>query len=383
MKGSRASKQLADLQEKRNGLLRQIQNWREVQLVYTPHVASLLSQVQVPETDMHLATVPPETLPENIPLHLPSSLPTSIRTLPELREVGQLERRLREPHADDALAEVRRQRRIIQGLWQFKRLNVSGTGNKPNTQMIGLYRRFDDKTKRAAEKYRVAWRALRVLDPDGPWSSRLKELKDVDISGPGKDPNDTSTSNSRYEPSWIWLVPRATEPGSTEAGMGEEEFNDSMRVEWANARARMSRWQEELLIVQEEMRRVIAYHMWKAAWWRERSSLRSGGDSTILSGLSGYAHKQAAVCSRMAEQCALHWLPHLESRGSTPSWAVDLDSLRSRAQCYAAAQGEDEDITLDGIEGYEHGLDFDSPEDDTKSEIGGDEDDYFDFDDWQ
>jgi hypothetical protein len=62
---------------------------------------------------------------------------------------------------------------------------------------------------------------------------------------------------------------------------------------------------------------------------------------------------------------------------------VDLDSLRSWAQCYAAAQGEDEDITLDGIEGYEHGLDFDSPEDDTESEIGGDEDDYFDFDDWQ
>jgi hypothetical protein len=48
-------------------------------------------------------------------------------------------------------------------------------------------------------------------------------------------------------------VPHVAEPSNTEVGMGEE-FNDSIRVEWANTRARMSRWQEELLIVQEEMR---------------------------------------------------------------------------------------------------------------------------------
>jgi hypothetical protein len=42
-KGKKTSKQLADIQEKRNALHRLIQNWREVQLVYTPHVASLIS----------------------------------------------------------------------------------------------------------------------------------------------------------------------------------------------------------------------------------------------------------------------------------------------------------------------------------------------------
>jgi hypothetical protein len=139
----------------------------------------------------------------SVTLYMPSSLPTSIRTLPDLCEVGQLEWHLREPHADDALAEVRRQHHIIQGLWQFKRFNASGTGNKPNTRMIELYRRFNNKTMRAAEKYCVAWRALCVLDPDGPWSTHLKELKDLNISGPGKDPDDTSTTNSRYKPSWI------------------------------------------------------------------------------------------------------------------------------------------------------------------------------------
>ncbi|KAF8489711.1 hypothetical protein F5888DRAFT_1585274, partial [Russula emetica] len=66
----------------------------------------------------------------------------------------------------------------------------------------------------------------------------------------------------------------------------------------------VSKWQEELLIVQEEMRQVIAYQTWKAVWWREQGSLRIEGNSTILSGLSGYAHKQAAICGRIAEQCA-------------------------------------------------------------------------------
>jgi hypothetical protein len=331
-KGLRTSKQLADLQEKRNGLLRLIQNWREVQLAYTPHVASLISQIQsLPDADSDLLLLPRETLPapsslppeilaENIPLFLPSALPPQIRCLPELQEIYQLERRLREPQANDALAVIQRQRRIIQGLWQFKRLNASGAGNRPNTRMVMLYEHFDSKIKRAAQEYSVAWHALCILDPNGAWSLRLRELKDQDIRGPGKDVDDTS-SNSRYEPSWIWLVPHVSDVDQ------EDEFNESMRVEWAKARARMMRWKEELLLVQEEMRRVIEYLRWRKGWWQERSSLRTHNDGSISSGISGYANKQAAICSRIAEQCACYWLPHLKIKGITPSWASHYESL--------------------------------------------------------
>jgi len=134
----------------------------------------LISRAQPsPETNTDIPSSPPstETLPENMPLFLPSSLPSHIRALPEMKEICELEHRLREPQADDALAEVRRQRRVIQGLWLFKRLNISGTGNRPNTKMITLYKRFNKKTERAAAKYRFAWRALSVLDPGGSWST--------------------------------------------------------------------------------------------------------------------------------------------------------------------------------------------------------------------
>ena len=126
-----------------------IQNWREVQLAYVPHVASLISQMQ-PATDVNVnaAPLPPETFAENIPLYLPSSLPPHIRNLHELQDICQLERRLREPQANDALADIRHQRCIIHRLWQFKRLNVSGTGNKPNTRMLNLWKCFDNKLRK-------------------------------------------------------------------------------------------------------------------------------------------------------------------------------------------------------------------------------------------
>ena len=246
----KTSKKLANLQEKCTTLLHQIQNWQEVQLIYIPHVASLLSQMECPlETGTNMAPLS-ESFPETIPLFMPSSLPHPICTLPMLQDICQLEQCLHKPQADDALANIRRQHRVIQGLWQFKKLNVSGMGNKPNTCLI---KHFDNKTKWFCQKYRTVWQALRVLDPNGSWSMCLKELKDIDIHGPGKDLDNTCSSNSCYEPSWIWLVPHATaNSNDPEAGM-REEFNKCMHAEWAKARAHVMQWNEELLLVQEEM----------------------------------------------------------------------------------------------------------------------------------
>ena len=252
---------------------------------------------------------------------------------------------------------------------------MSGTGNKPNTRMTTLYKRFDNKTSRAAEKYRSAWRALSVLDPNGLWSRRLKDLKKEDITGPGKEPDDTSTTNSRYQMSWIWLVPHVGGSSNVETTIGEEEFNGTMQAEWSKARARMQRWNEELLIVQEEMRRAIVYLNWKAVWWRERSSLRDHEDETILSGVSGYAHKQAAVCSRMAENCALYWLPRLRERGIKPTWEGDYEHLLN----VSVVSGEQEGVTLNGHEEGDEEMEYEDHEEEFEAGIGL-EDDEFDID---
>jgi hypothetical protein len=307
-------------------------------------------------------TAPPSSLPENILLFLPSSLPQHIHALSELQMICKLEQCLREPQADDALAEIRHQRRVIQGLWQFKWLNVSGTGNRPNMRMLKLYRQFNDKTERAAAKYRTARNALDVLDPGGAWSKQMKELNKKDISGPGRDPEDTSTMNSHYEPSWIWLVPHASV-----AEMDENEFNENMQVEWVKARAHMRRWNEEVMIIKEEMRRVLAYHQWKAALWREQSFFQ--GDEAIVSGISGYAHKQAAISIQIAEQCAGYWLPYLKEKDIVVSWASEFENLLDDTGSQVSVQ----DIV--GGEG-----EFDGDDDELDMEEGED-DDLFDFSD--
>jgi hypothetical protein len=316
-KGKKTSKQLADLEEKRSSLIRQIRIWRPIQLAYTPHVASLLPLVlgDTADGDGNYSK------PESMPLYLPSSLPPDISQRLELKDICKAEYRLREAQADDALADVRRLRRIIQGFWQFKKVNVSGTGNRPNTKMLNLFTRFETKLQHAANQYNVAFTALKALDPNGGWKERLKELKPSDLRGPGRDTDnleDAKTSNGRFEPSWIWLVRRL--PQERGDNQTEDEFNHSMRTEWTQTRARMSRWEEELLIIQEEMRRVLAYFEWRSSWWLEQANRRSSLEPSIESGVVAYAHKQSTLCLRMAARCAAHWLPVMKIHEIIPSW---------------------------------------------------------------
>jgi hypothetical protein len=274
-----------------------------------PHAASFIASTPVPGEA------------ENVRLYLPSSLPPHIRNQAELRDICDKERRLREAQADDALAHIRRLRRVIQGMWQFKKFSISGTGNRPNTRMLSTYHSLANNIQKYAHVYRSAYAALQVLDPSGKWSHRLRPLLDRDISGPGKDPEDP-TQNSRYEPSWIWLV---VHNPSSEFEVLEEDFNDSMRVEWAKVMARAARWNEELLIVLEEIRRVVMFLSWKSSWWVDRAVIRNvDDDPALVDGIQAYAYKQAAIQSRMRDRCASHWLPVLEQHGITPSWKDDL-----------------------------------------------------------
>ncbi|KAF8806032.1 hypothetical protein BYT27DRAFT_7102856, partial [Phlegmacium glaucopus] len=42
----------------------------------------------------------------------------------------------------------------------------------------------------------------------------------------------------------------------------------ALRIEWCRARARAHRWQEECLLLHEEMRRILAFFAWQHQCWR-------------------------------------------------------------------------------------------------------------------
>ena len=172
---------------------------------------------------------------------------------------------------------------------------------------------------------------------------------DKDVRGPGRDHESTST-NSCYELSWIWLIARVniSSNSGTNMAMGEE-FNESMRVEWTKTRARKTCWAEELLILQEEMRQMISFFEWKAAWWWEQAYLRHEGDAGILSGVVGYANKQAAICECMVVKCAFHWLPELKMKGVMPSWGEKYEVLAGQEERNEDMESDEnvDDIDID------------------------------------
>ena len=58
--------------------------------------------------------------------------------------------------------------------------------------------------------------------------------------------------------SWIWLTQLPTHLLT--------EIDDSMWVEWGKSHARAMRWGEEVVLISEEMKRVIQYLDWKSGW---------------------------------------------------------------------------------------------------------------------
>ena len=93
-----------------------------------------------------------------------------------------------------------------------------------------------------------------------------------------------------------------------------------MRVEWAKTHARANRWQEEVLLLTEEMRRVVAYLDWKASWWRAQGSRRDDVRADITDGLTAYAHQQADLMHKLAESFAALWYPVLVAEGISIEW---------------------------------------------------------------
>ena len=313
---------------------------------------------------------------EDVPLFLPSSLSPNHQNTPGFSKILARETQLRIAQADDALADIRHHLRIISGLWQFKKVNISGTGNQPNTCMRSLFNCFNHRMRQSVLCYRTARSALLAANFRGQnWQDRLKDLKDSDVCGPGKDnfyleepgKSNYGASKGRYEMSWIWLVPKSQSEVKTNSS--EEVFDEGLRVEWSKSQARKMRWNEEVQIIQEEMRRTIVYYEWKQQWWLKQNHEPATTEDTIQHGISAYSQKQAHYCKCMAESFAKAWLPFLRSEGIKPEWEHRYNWLVSEGKSQSTT------LALD--------IEKETSEDESDEEESGEQEKYdaFDLDD--
>lgn len=85
----------------------------------------------------------------------------------------------------------------------------------------------------------------------------------------------------------------------------------AFRIEWSKARARSERWREEVLILREEMRRILVYLDRFSDEWAARggpsSLLLLSCDPIIREGLTAYAEYQSHTFSSLRRRFHSLW----------------------------------------------------------------------------
>jgi hypothetical protein len=160
--------------------------------------------------------------PELIPLYLPSALPASSHATLNA-DFFEKEARLRVAQADDALAELKKLLRITMGLWDYKHTQL-GLSQGAGTRARTMISRFRDKINRCADRYRAAYLALKILDPNGDWIHRLLELTAADVRPPRRD-KEKRVTEGKHVLSWIWIVQHGDSAVDLDAS--EDEIGDS------------------------------------------------------------------------------------------------------------------------------------------------------------
>ncbi|KAH7904101.1 hypothetical protein BJ138DRAFT_1175416 [Hygrophoropsis aurantiaca] len=285
--------QKANLQLRVNTLRRKIENWSRAQLLYMPMVAHLR---MVDDT----ANSQEEKVYE-IKLWLPSQLPDNITCDHRLLEY---EWKLRLAQAYDSLNDLRHNLRMTTCLFKFKDKNIRG--QRPNTRARTIITNTEARTHFAAAKYKAARQRLVRLAQRIPcsdeWTVELKELdtsRDLRKLGEGHE----GESEGNRTLSWIWKTHDVAD--TTDRGIA-----DALRIEWNKARARAHRWQEEIQLLKEEMRRVLAFFGWQADWWDRQASRRTDVSAAHAEGLQAYAARQAWIRRNMANHFVKLWSGH-------------------------------------------------------------------------
>ncbi|KAK0453026.1 uncharacterized protein EV420DRAFT_1621640 [Desarmillaria tabescens] len=272
------------VQQQSNRISRKIEAWIEVQKVYMPKTSLLRTQ----DDDRH----PPgtEIHATKIPLYLPSAA-LRLGAIKIKNSVVEDEHRLRLAQAHDTLATLRDHLLLKSYLviWRQRFSRGQWYGTKANT----LMHRVEKKIDADATRYRHIYVALDTLSSRlgrHKWKASLSPLKVEDIRG--LDNYNESLSEGQRSLSWIW---------KTRLQGGKEGLQEALRIEWCKSRARAQHWQEECVLLTEEMRRVQVTFQYYANMWKDRES------KVDSPGAWAYALKQVALWRELEENACEQW----------------------------------------------------------------------------
>ncbi|KAF7322147.1 CxC2 domain-containing protein [Mycena kentingensis (nom. inval.)] len=348
-----------NLADMRRDLNKSIQRLRTLQATYTPGALVQLAAINVPQ----------DVMAEDVPLVLPSDLaPTHRRTCANILAIEQP---LREAQCRVAIAQLRNQLHIKARLLRYKKNHSRHQAQ--NTRSRGVINRNESKVKQRADKYQACRRALcnlRGTEPDAFPELRKRDIRCMDdVPTPtseavdrvkearrskreaelGRESDDDDVrGESRRVASWIWHG----------TGAADSDMEEALRVEWCKAYARVRRWREEVLILQEEWRRLPISLQYEADRWKHRASSVSDPDDATAEGKVAYGRKQERVYLDLIHRAEITRTEKKLKRGF---------SRRTRAASMASDENNGGDET-EGSEAEDGRGDVDSEEEEEEDD---------------
>ncbi|KAF9543190.1 hypothetical protein CPC08DRAFT_649965 [Agrocybe pediades] len=280
-----------------NALTRKIANWIDVQHLYAPglqiHRQSLAANA--PEREEEIPAY-------EIELFLPSRIPRHISYSTTLADI---EFQLRYAQCSDALDDLRSALCLRAYVILDKARFQVQRGRRANTRSQGIVDRVQERVAAAAERYRKGREALVSLSGflgKVGWERDMLELKPEDV-------RPDLVSEGHRSVSWIWRQMGGDLDMDTEF-----RLHESMRIEWCKSKARVDRWKEEVLLLQEEKRRILAFFEHRARQWEDLGSDSSvwmlpgvSYDPVAISGRHAYARQQAHQFRTMRDHFVSVW----------------------------------------------------------------------------
>ncbi|KAI0643312.1 hypothetical protein C8Q79DRAFT_915187, partial [Trametes meyenii] len=248
---------------------------------------------------------------QSIRIDLPSMYHSRVRQQPTLQAVVEVERKLREGQANDALHELRTH---LTAMYSLEDLRHQGMGQDHGKRVRGLSATEVEVGRRARDEYRRVRVALRVLGMKEDHET-YRVLTDNDAKPFVVTPEQHRRGDSKRNPSWLW----------EDFSFIDDQENDEVkevllartRPHWFRRRAAKARWEEELHIKWEEMYRTVQFFERYINIWDQKvhHAKTDGRDGAAV-----YAKRQAHRYTRLLYEALTLFPP-------------DLDKVRVMTQC--------------------------------------------------
>ncbi|KAJ7319113.1 hypothetical protein DFH08DRAFT_971004 [Mycena albidolilacea] len=362
-----SSVQAIDVMALHRTLNRSIQQLCKLQATYTPAaIVALSSRENVPEDEQ----------PEHVPLFLPSALPPAVRAVPGVDALVVMEDSVRDAQCSAALERLRRALTAKSRLVTYKNLQSRHQG--ANTRACAIVERNETKICLSLEKYQMAWAAkLRMVDGDVKhvgWQQLRKEdircMADAEEEIRGAETRCTQaercnrredelrlegqlpplTTNKRERRVWGGEKVRVMSWIWTSAGgkQSEEDVDEALQIEWCKAWARVRRWEEEVQLVEEEVRhageeRTRTVPVGTDEWneWGQAS-----GEWTVelAEGAVAYALKQAAILRDLARRITVSMTEQRRGGGKKRRLMHDDEWVNVDGDASDAVEDEEDEL---------------------------------------